>query len=83
MKHERNHMSEEKRNGFGYIVPPDPPFARMGENTNPKEYADGKGKTNPPPGGITLNEDGTQKYAVDGVTTDWWATHPRPVTRKP
>ncbi|MGD0163706.1 MAG: hypothetical protein ABSB39_14665 [Candidatus Sulfotelmatobacter sp.] len=70
-------MSEEKRNHLGFVVPPDPTFAAAGENSNPKEYADGIGKTKPAADGATTLPDGSPKYAADGCTTDWFATHPK------
>jgi hypothetical protein len=53
-------------------VPADPPRIPHG-NLNPKDYRDGVGKTVPAPG--TLLPNGENKYASDGVTTDWFALH--------
>jgi hypothetical protein len=56
-------------------APPDSPRVPHG-NLNPNEYCDGVGKTTPAPG--TTLPSGENKYAKDGLTQDWFATHPRP-----
>jgi hypothetical protein len=71
-------MIEPRRNLFGYVIPADPTFAKAGENpTGGVGYQDGRGKSKPAPG--TTLPDGTPRYAKDGVTTDWWSTHDRPI----
>lgn len=44
-------------------------FAKAGENSNPNEYADKQGKQTPTP--TCVNEDGSNKYAEDGLTQDF------------
>jgi hypothetical protein len=69
-------MLEEKRSHLGFVVPPDPQFSEAGKTANSKEYKDKVGKLNAAP--ATLNAAGTPKYANDGLTQDWWASHLKP-----
>jgi hypothetical protein len=61
-------MNEQPRRG-PWAATPEPKFANAGENSNPGEYKDGKGKSNPAP--CTTKPDGTPIYASDGLTREW------------
>jgi len=67
-------MSNQERDCFGRVIKAPATFVKSG-NPNPDEYA-GESKNVPTPSCVL--EDGiTPRYASDGVTMDWWSTHPR------
>ncbi len=70
---------ELRRSHLGFVIPEDAPRPKTGENQNFHEYKDGKGKANESPD--CKLPDGRPKYAKDGVSTDWWDTHPRPAEK--
>jgi hypothetical protein len=63
---------EPRRNFFGYVIPAPPTFAPRTANANGDRL---KG----PPTPSCVTKDGSAKYATDGVTQDWFDSHPRPI----
>jgi hypothetical protein len=74
-KRREGNMSNQnqERDCFGRVIQAPATFVRSG-NSNPDEYA-GESKNIQTP--TCLNEDGSNKYASDGVTTDWFQIHPK------